>query len=64
MNARRFGSLIIGSKQQDLRELTSQVGLDMTEEQLRGMIAEFDRDNDGAITPENFAAIMKRSSLY
>ena len=42
----------------------SQLGENMTDEELQEMIDEADRDGDGEINEDEFLRIMKKTSLY
>jgi len=48
----------------NLRRVARELGENLTEEELQAMIDEFDTDEDGEIHEEDFAAIMKQTSLY
>ncbi|ETO34720.1 centrin [Reticulomyxa filosa] len=48
----------------NLRRVARELGENMSDEDLQGMIDEFDKDEDNEISLEEFAAIMKQSSLY
>lgn len=48
----------------NLRRVASEIGEDVTDEELQEMIDEADRDCDGAINQEEFFRIMKKTSLY
>ena len=41
-----------------------QLGENLTEDELQAMIDEFDTDQDGQISMDEFTAIMKSTSLY
>lgn len=47
----------------NLRRVARELGEDMSEEELRAMIDEFDKDNDGEISNEEFMAIMTGDAL-
>jgi centrin-3 len=47
----------------NLRRVARELGENMTDEELQAMIDEFDRDADGMISEEEFAAIMKHANL-
>ncbi len=49
---------------QNLKRVAKELGENMTDEELREMIAEADRDGDGEINEEEFFRIMSKSSLY
>jgi Ca2+-binding EF-hand superfamily protein len=40
------------------------LGENLSEEELQNMIDEFDRDQDGEISAEEFMYIMKQSTMY
>lgn len=44
--------------------MLSAAGENLTEEELQAMIDEFDKDQDGMISFDEFMYIMKQSSLY
>ena len=48
----------------NLRRVARELGENMTEQDLKGMIDEFDRNDSGEINLEDFASIMKQSSFY
>jgi Ca2+-binding EF-hand superfamily protein len=48
----------------NLRRVAKEIGENMTDEELREMIDEADRDGDGEIDQEEFLRIMKKTSLY
>ncbi|OEH79723.1 putative centrin [Cyclospora cayetanensis] len=48
----------------NLRRVARELGEDLSDEELRAMIDEFDRDMDGEISKEEFMSIMKQTSLY
>merc|ERR1719442_33546 len=48
----------------NLKRITRDLGEKLTDDELRGMIDEFDADQDGEINEEEFVAIMKQTSLY
>ena len=48
----------------NLRRIARDLGEKLTDDELRGMIDEFDQDQDGAINEEEFVSIMKQTSLY
>ena len=45
-----------------MRAVSRDLGEDLSEEELRAMIEEFDRDQDGEISQEEFLAIMRTAS--
>merc|ERR1719247_1638882 len=48
----------------NLRRIARDLGEKLSDEELRGMIDEFDQDQDGEISTEEFVHIMKQTSLY
>merc|ERR1711879_707530 len=48
----------------NLRRIARDLGEKLTDEELRGMIDEFDQDQDGEINQDEFVHIMKQTSLY
>mmetsp|Transcript_18158 Transcript_18158/g.34093 ORF Transcript_18158/g.34093 Transcript_18158/m.34093 type:complete len:178 (-) Transcript_18158:176-709(-) len=48
----------------NLKRIARELGEKLTDEELRGMIDEFDMDQDGDINEEEFINIMKQTSLY
>ncbi|CAE7682324.1 Cetn2 [Symbiodinium necroappetens] len=48
----------------NLKRIARELGEKLTDEELRGMIDEFDLDQDGDINEEEFISIMKQTSLY
>ncbi|UKJ87752.2 centrin 3 [Theileria orientalis] len=48
----------------DLKRVSMELGHDLSDEDLRAMIEEFDNDRDGAISKEDFISIMRQTSLY
>ena len=48
----------------NLKRITRELGENLTEEELREMIEEADRDGDGEVNQEEFLRIMKKTSLY
>jgi centrin-3 len=47
-----------------LRRIARDLGEKLSDEELRGMIDEFDKDQDGEINEDEFIEIMKQTSLY
>ncbi|KAG0333928.1 eukaryotic translation initiation factor 2C, 2, partial [Podila humilis] len=47
----------------DLRRLANELGLSMTDQQLEEMMDEADRDGNGAVTPDEFGRIMKKTAM-
>lgn len=56
-DGRRGGEGKIGIE--DLRRVAKELGENLEEEELRAMIDEFDIDNDGLISRDEFAAICR-----
>mmetsp|Transcript_28574 Transcript_28574/g.51075 ORF Transcript_28574/g.51075 Transcript_28574/m.51075 type:complete len:179 (+) Transcript_28574:306-842(+) len=48
----------------NLKRISRDLGEKLTDEELRGMIDEFDQDQDGEINESEFVNIMKQTSLY
>mmetsp|Transcript_50117 Transcript_50117/g.107395 ORF Transcript_50117/g.107395 Transcript_50117/m.107395 type:complete len:164 (+) Transcript_50117:86-577(+) len=48
----------------NLKRISRDLGEKLTDDELRGMIDEFDEDHDGEINEEEFVGIMKQTSLY
>uniref|UniRef100_A0A7S1LT79 EF-hand domain-containing protein n=1 Tax=Alexandrium catenella TaxID=2925 RepID=A0A7S1LT79_ALECA len=48
----------------NLKRIARDLGEKLTDDELRGMIEEFDNDQDGEINEEEFISIMKQTSLY
>merc|ERR550525_795554 len=48
----------------NLRRVARELGENLSDEEIQAMIDEFDKDEDGEINEEEFAAIMKQTSLY
>ena len=49
---------------QNMRRVAKELGEALSEEEMAAMISEFDTDADGAISEEEFIAIMRQTSLY
>lgn len=47
-----------------MRRVARELGETLSEEELQAMIDEFDRDQDGEISLDEFVYIMKQSSMY
>lgn len=47
-----------------LKRIARDLGEKLTDDELRGMIDEFDQDQDGAINEDEFVEIMQQTSLY
>lgn len=47
-----------------LKRIARDLGEKLTDDELRGMIDEFDQDQDGSINEEEFVEIMQQTSLY
>jgi centrin-3 len=48
----------------NLRRICKELGEALSDDELRAMVEEFDRDEDGEISEEEFFAIMRSTSLY
>merc|ERR1712125_20071 len=48
----------------NLKRIARDLGEKLTDDELRGMIDEFDQDQDGEINEEEFVTLMKQTSLY
>ena len=48
----------------NMKRVARELGENLSEEELQAMIDEFDRDQDGEISGEEFMYIMKQSTLY
>ena len=48
----------------NLRHIARELGENLTDDDLQAMIQEFDKDEDGQISLEEFAGIMDKASLY
>jgi centrin-3 len=48
----------------NLRKIAKELGESITDEELQAMIDEFDKDQDGEISQQEFLNIMKQSNLY
>jgi len=48
----------------NLRRICRELGESLSDDELRAMVDEFDRDEDGEISEEEFFAIMRSTSLY
>ena len=48
----------------NMKRVARELGENLSEEELQAMIDEFDRDQDGEISNEEFMYIMKQSTLY
>ena len=47
-----------------LRRISREIGENLSEDELRAMIQEFDLDQDGQISPEEFLDIMRHTSVF
>lgn len=47
-----------------MRNIARELGENLSDDELQAMIDEFDRDQDGEISQEEFMYIMKQSSAY
>ncbi|KAJ3042314.1 Centrin-1 [Rhizophlyctis rosea] len=48
----------------DLRRVADLIGEKLSDDEIREMIEEADRDNDGEVTEEDFVRVMKKTSLW
>merc|ERR1712228_926896 len=48
----------------NLKRIARDLGEKLTDDELEGMIAEFDADQDGEISLDEFANIMKQTTMY
>lgn len=48
----------------NMRRVARELGENLSEEELQAMIDEFDRDQDGEISSDEFMYIMKQSTMY
>ena len=48
----------------NLRRVARELGENLSDEELQAMIDEFDKDNDGEISEQEFLSIMKQTSIY
>ena len=48
----------------NMRRISRELGENLSDDELQSMIDEFDMDQDGEISLEEFSAIMKTTSLY
>jgi len=48
----------------NMKRVARELGENLSEEELQAMIDEFDRDQDGEISAEEFMYIMKQSTMY
>ena len=48
----------------NMKRVARELGENLTEEELHAMIDEFDRDQDGEISSDEFMYIMKQSTMY
>jgi centrin-3 len=48
----------------NLKHIAKELGENLTDDELQAMIDEFDTDGDGEISMDDFASIMKSTSLY
>lgn len=48
----------------NMKRVARELGENLSEEELQAMIDEFDRDQDGEISHDEFMYIMKQSTMY
>ena len=48
----------------NMRNIAKELGENLSDDELQAMIDEFDRDQDGEISSDEFMYIMKQSSVY
>ena len=48
----------------NMRNIAKELGENLTDDELQAMIEEFDVDGDGEISLDEFAGIMKSTTLY
>ncbi|CAM9577366.1 unnamed protein product [Heterosigma akashiwo] len=48
----------------NMRRVARELGENLGDEEIQAMIDEFDRDQDGEISRDEFKSIMKQSSMY
>jgi centrin-3 len=48
----------------NMKRIARELGENLTDDELQAMIDEFDRDNDGEISTDEFLYIMKQSTMY
>jgi hypothetical protein len=48
----------------NMRRVARELGVNLSEEELQAMIDEFDRDQDGEISSDEFMYIMRQSTMY
>eukprot|EP01057_Protomagalhaensia_wolfi_P005194 Protomagalhaensia_wolfi_Nauph_80__5193@NODE_556_length_2294_cov_215_958758_g401_i1_p3_GENE_NODE_556_length_2294_cov_215_958758_g401_i1NODE_556_length_2294_cov_215_958758_g401_i1_p3_ORF_typecomplete_len187_score41_16EFhand_7/PF13499_6/2_1e15EFhand_7/PF13499_6/3_6e14EFhand_8/PF13833_6/0_001EFhand_8/PF13833_6/8_1e09EFhand_8/PF13833_6/0_06EFhand_8/PF13833_6/2_5e11EFhand_11/PF08976_11/4_6e13EFhand_11/PF08976_11/1_4e08EFhand_6/PF13405_6/1_3e09EFhand_6/PF13405_6/1_2EFhand_6/PF13405_6/0_00045EFhand_6/PF len=48
----------------NLRRVACELGEDLTDDELKAMIDEFDKDMDGAIDEKDFASIMQQAAMF
>jgi len=48
----------------NMKRVARELGENLSEEELQAMIDEFDRDQDGEISSDEFSYIMKQSTMY
>ena len=49
---------------QNMRRIAKELGENLSDDELQAMIDEFDDDQDGMISVDEFSSIMKQSTLY
>jgi centrin-1 len=53
-----------GIRASDIKRVAIEIGENLTDEELKDIIEEADRDNDGIITFEDFANVMRKTSMF
>lgn len=53
-----------GIRASDIKRVSLELGEQLTDEELRDIVEEADRDNDGIITFEDFAIVMRKTSMF
>lgn len=49
---------------QNMKRVAKELGEELGDDEMQAMIEEFDRDQDGEINEQEFAYIMKQTSIY
>ena len=53
-----------GIRASDIKRVAIELGENLTDEELKDIVEEADRDNDGLITFEDFANVMHKTSMF